>query len=357
MILIILALVIVLYCAQAWTLRNAMTGIRYRSDCSELLVEPDTKFDLITTVSNRSRRFIPFLRLEELLPPESEVHVEKAILRRSYMQELRLVTTVYLMPKSSVKRHVCISLPARGRYQFRGANMRVGDFLGLTETSEYIGSLNEIIVYPKAVPKPSVDDMLGGFLGEISARRFILEDPVLAVGAREYTGREPMKNISWNHSARLGKLMVRQFDYTIEPSVTVMLDMNIFSTEKDESALMENCFSLARSVCMVLEERGFRYDFITNATTANAVARWSYMAEGLGARHYYAILEGMGRASLGSTESFGATMTRVFGRREQNKAMIIITPDRAEEKKRLADRQQAQNGGKTIILYGEDITT
>ena len=357
MILIIIALAIVLYCTEIWSLRNAMTGIRYRSDCSKILVEPDTEFDLISTISNRSRRFVPFIRLEEMLPSESDVHMKNAVLRRTHTQELRLVSSAYLMPKSSLERRICLSLPARGRYLFQGANLRVGDFLGLSETGESFSSMNEIVVYPKAVPRPDVNDMLGGFLGEISARRYILEDPVLAVGTREYTGREPMKNISWSHSARVGKLMVRQFDYTIEPSVSVLLDMNTFQATDNTDKLIESCFSLARSVCMILEEKGIRYDFITNATTANAISRWSYMAEGLGGRHYYAILEGLGRASRRSVESFGATINRIIGKQEQNKATIIITPDRASEKQRLAARLQNQNGGKTIFLYGEDVNS
>ena len=45
-------------------------------------------------------------------------------------------------------------------------------------------------------------DVLSGFLGDVSVRRFIYEDPVLTTGFREYTGREPMKHISWTQSAR-----------------------------------------------------------------------------------------------------------------------------------------------------------
>ena len=357
MILIIIALILVLYCTELWSIRNAMTGIRYRSNCSKILVEPDAEFDLISTISNRSRRFVPFIGLEEILPSEATVHMENAVLRRTHTLELRLISSAYLMPKSSLERRVSLSLPARGKYLFLGANLRIGDFLGLRESGESFSSMNEIVVYPKVVPKPDVNDMLGGFLGEISARRYILEDPVLAIGAREYTGREPMKNISWNHSARLGRLMVRQFDYTIEPSVSVMLDINASPEAENASELIESCFSLARSVCMILEEKSIRYDFITNATTANAISRWSYMAEGQGSRHYYAILEGLGRASLRAFESFSSTITRIVGKQEQNKATIIITPDRNAEKRRLADRLQNQNGGKAVFLYGEDVAT
>ena len=357
MILIIIALAIVIYCTEMWSIRNAMTGIKYQSDCSKILVEPDAEFNLVSTVSNRSRRFVPFIRIEEMLPPESKVHVDRVVLRQTHTRQLRLLSSTYLMPKSSLERSVRLSIPARGTYLFQGANLRVGDFLGISETGEYFASLNEVVVYPKAVPRPDINDMLGGFLGEISARRFILEDPVLSVGTREYTGREPMKNIAWNHSARLGRLMVRQFDYTIEPSVSVVLDMNAQQTARDPDALIENCFSLARSVCMILEEKGIRYDFITNATTANAISRWSYMAEGLGGRHYYAILEGLGRASRRSIESFGATITRIIGKQEHNKASIIITPDRDSGKQRFMEKLQSQNGGNAILLYGEDVAS
>ena len=80
----------------------------------------------------------------------------------------------------------------------------------------------EVVVIPPRCENSNVLRTLGGFLGDISVRRFILEDPLLTVGFREYTGREPMKSISWTQSARVGRPLVKQYDHTVDATVTVL---------------------------------------------------------------------------------------------------------------------------------------
>ena len=58
-------------------------------------------------------------------------------------------------------------------------------------------------------------------------RRFILDDPSLLVGYREYTGREPMKQISWNQTAKTGRLTVRQNDHTTDRIAMVIVNMDL----------------------------------------------------------------------------------------------------------------------------------
>ena len=61
--------------------------------------------------------------------------------------------------------------------------------------------------------------------------RFIMEDPVLRLGYRDYTGREPIKQISWTQTARMGRMMVSCQDYTVERTVTVMLNRTQLRTQ------------------------------------------------------------------------------------------------------------------------------
>ena len=136
-----------------------------------------------------------------------------------------------------------------------------------------------------------------------------------------------MKSISWSQSARTGNLMVRNYDYTTEPSVTVLL--NVECPEEgdgvsDREALIEECYCITHTVCKILEERRIKYEFYTNATSSGAFSNWSYIAEGLGNKHFFTILEGMGRASYRKTEPFSVAVKRVEIRGINS--LIIITP-------------------------------
>ena len=68
MIAFFLVLVAVAIVAEVYTLRHSLDGISYDCRPSEVLVEPGQKVQLITTVTNRKRRMVPFLRLQELVP-------------------------------------------------------------------------------------------------------------------------------------------------------------------------------------------------------------------------------------------------------------------------------------------------
>ncbi len=71
-------------------------------------------------------------------------------------------------------------------------------------------------------------------------------------------------------TARFGKLMVKKYDHTLEPTVTVLLNVECPGNEPDTESV-ERCFSLARTVCEAFEERRIKYGFITNAFAVGAV--------------------------------------------------------------------------------------
>ncbi|MCL2408263.1 MAG: DUF58 domain-containing protein [Oscillospiraceae bacterium] len=355
MIILLGILIVVAAFFQFRAMRNALKGIGYSTLCSKLLVEPDEPLEMVTTISNTSRRFVPFIKLDEVLPRGTTVLDETIRTTIDIKENIRRMSSAYMMPRSKLERRLPISLPRRGRYLFRGAELSGGDFLGWNDEKRSFFALNEVVVYPKAAPVDNLDSVLGGFLGDVSVRRFIMEDPVLTVGAREYTGREPLKQISWTHSAKTARMMVKQFDYTVEPVVSVMLDVNTKKHLEEKEQLIENCFSLARSVCQLLEKKGIAYDFITNSTTGNALSSWSYMGEGLGRGHLFSILEGLGRATYDCIESFGTTIEKMKRHREGNRSVIIITSERDGNKHQAAHRLRELTGGSVTFIYGEDI--
>ena len=345
MIIFIAVLLITAFIIERISLATALDGIEYKYAPSEIIVEPDEQFEVITTLTNTSRRFVPFINLDESLPDHALVHTEGADIRTDYQGKVRHLSTLYMMPRSMLTRAVTISLPKRGLYLLTGAELRGGDFIGLNENSRNYPINAEIVVYPQMSEAPEVLDVLGGFLGDASVRRFIMEDPVLTVGSREYTGREPMKTISWPHSVRMGKLMVKQFDYTLEPTASVLLDVEADDGIVGYQETLEECFSIARTVCQELETRGIKYDFLTNAHTTGALSSWSYMGEGLGHRHLLTILEGLGRASYWHTEPFYKTIEKAVALQDGYKSVIIITPEITPESRLLIDRLQAHTGG------------
>ncbi len=346
--------------AELLSLKDRLKFVRHSLSAATALVEPLEAFELVLETENTGRLPLSYIEIEDKLP--TELIIDPDALQNGFslygaenpeLYGLRLQSSIYLLPRQKLERRVSVSLPKRGRYIFRGATLKSGDFLGFSEKVRYYDQLSEIVVIPAPAPNTPEITALGGFLGDISVRRFIMEDPVLTIGFRDYTGREPQKAISWKQSARLGRLSVKQYDHTLEPSVTVLL--NVQSGEGEAShELVERCFSLARTVSEALEQKGIKYGFMTNATTAGAFGLWSTVPEGLGRAHLSAILEGLGRATYECTEGFESTAERAARMAENGRSHIIITPVEHEGLRFASKRLRDKTGGEVYIVSAQE---
>lgn len=316
------------------------------------VVEPGEPFYVRVSLKNKSRRFVPFLRVCERFEEGIEpVECEAA---RDVRGASHIEFTTWLRPKQSLTRQIPAVIHRRGRYLLPQFQLYSGDFLGLNEQMTTCGRFNEVVAAPKEIAMERLNDMFGGFMGEVSVNRFILEDPVLTLGYREYTGREPMKMISWSQSARTGDLMVKKYDYTMEPTVAVLLNVDAGQENQDE--LLEVCFSLARTVCSMLERRGVKYSFTSNSVLAGAPLDPGATGEGLGQRHYMGILEHLGRA----TRTCNVSMERLL-EKEANRGTaagrILITPGGEHEAVRAVNRLREASSGNLLVLRASEVAS
>lgn len=357
MVAFVIVLVLVALFIEAMSLRGGADRLNYDTWPSRKSVDPDEEFEVVTQLDNPSRFPMSYIRMVETMPSQIKLQTPKKAKGFEYnlgisgnQDVLRSTSTLFLLPRQKLVRRIKATMPNRGRYFFQGATVYVGDFFGTRETVEYYRRAAEIVVLPRRLNDVELCETLGGFLGDISVRRFIMEDPVLTIGYRDYTGREPMKSIAWTQTARKGSLMVKKYDYTLELSVTVILNVEYKSQELQISTI-EKCYSAARTVCETLEEKGVKYGFITNATAAGALGLWSQVGDGLGKNHLITILEGLGRATYSPTESFNYTLARTIRGSEQGRSYIIITPafDEKEYGRQIA-RLREISGGQVHIM-------
>ncbi len=317
------------------------------------LVEPGETFSVEVLLKNNSRRFIPFLRVRERFDRRFRLGGDAAAAAPDRHGKRQVEFTTWLRPRQQAIRAIPVSLPARGRYLLDAFSLSGGDFLGLEEYEKPCGTLNEVVVMPREAPFVRLREVFGGFLGEVSVNRFILEDPVLTLGYREYTGREPMKMISWAQSARGNGLMVKKNDYTLEPSVTVILNVDTPGPNREE--LLEKCFSIARTVCGILERRGVKYSFVSNAIFAGRVIELLSAGEGLGHNHYYGILEQLGRATYEPHLSMERLLQNE-ARRQTASGRVLITPGApaGPSAQRALGRLREAAGGSLLVINAEE---
>jgi len=211
-----------------------------------------------------------------------------------------------------------------------------------------------IITMPRKLDAPHITNALGGFLGDVSVRRFILPDPVLTIGTRDYTGREPLRDIHHAQSARRNRLVVRQYDYTLEPAVTVLLNTAISPTPPRYHKV-EASFCLARTVFEELDNAGAKFSFMTNAESSYT-ERWNDVPDGLGVGHLNELLGGLGCASYATTrESFAQMLIKAINKCEQGRSHVVLTPEDDKSIHPLLNRLREASGGGLIVITPDGV--
>ena len=324
MIAFIILCIIVVSFLQHWILENTPDAVDFNFWPEDNVVDPDESFNIELELKNKERFPIFFIKITSSFAKEFQVNSKVKLAAKKYGVDDRHVTlSTWLKAKQKMQFKIPISISARGRYLLHTPTLHFGDFLGVKEKRRELSLFREVVVAPKEYPTEEVQQVLGKFLGEYSVRRFIFEDPVLTLGFREYSGREPMKMISWKQSAQRQTLMVKEYDHTIEPVLSVLV--NIETQNEEASEEIEKVYSIARSVCSNLEAKGISYDFYTNAQLAGGETH--VITEGLGSRHFSKVMELLGRGMQIHAFSYGKLLqlARETGGRERG--LVIITPD------------------------------
>lgn len=330
---VLVALVLAL---QAYSKKHALDGLEARMMPGDLLAEPGEPFALHLTLRNQKSWPRPMVSLKLHLDPPFEIQntdfAQKDIIGKG--QTIRYA--VWLKPRQEMSWQVNAQLPGRGRYLLEPLYLGSGDFLGMTELSQRATGLQEVVVPPREWPSTALDAAMGGFLGELSVNRFLYQDPILTAGYRPYTSQDPMRSISWKQSARGMGLISKKYDATTEPRVAVLVHADASSEEQMQE--VEDCYSMARTVCRILEEKAVSYRLVVNSTfdvlingALVAGNQWNKPLEtgrGYGTEHFRRALEILGRAAGQPAESCERFCTEYFRPGTQDSCIMVTTePD------------------------------
>ncbi len=299
----------------------------------------DTKLaEPLETISYSGRLlnnwFLPviYMNFSECMPEGAVIIGEKAN---------TISHSLFLLPHRSFKHTVLFTLPERGVYKKGKYYLETGDYLGFQSFVKSYEINADITVMPRLCTDEPVLKILGGYIGDISVRRFIMEDPVLTIGYLDYTGREPMKKISWNHSARTGKLMVKNSDYTVDANAVVVLNMDHGSAEEKEKS-----FEIVRTVCERLEKEHIPYQFMSNGDAGN-------FDEGFGKKHLDQIMINLGRSMIYNYDSFVSLFDRCIRERKMSRSYYIISAPLSSEDRTALNRLQKYCEYELCVLEAE----
>ena len=347
MIALILFLIVgIILAIEAFSLWGNTRRLETEFKLDTSLVEPGEVATLQYSLSNPHRLPLLFVGFTLFFEPAVTVR-EDGEFRRLHVNTgdtgESVVHHFYLPAHSRFTGKVRLSLDRRGRHALGRYFIETGDFLGLYPIIRTDAIAARIICTCEKCGKEELE-LPGGEIGDISVRRFILDDPTMLLGYREYTGREPMKQISWPQTAKVGKLMVRQNDYTTNQVAAVLVNV-----DGARRARMEMCLKMVRTVCEQLEDAKIPYELMSNGDLMS-------VPQGVGREHLFFILRRLGLSRLIDFTSFGSLVERCVRQRRTNCSYIVITPDLGPKGKALMDYLGSHADCRPIVLIpGETV--
>ena len=327
--------------------RDDLRHLHVVFETDSTLLEPGEISTLRYTVYNTSPWPLLFAGLTLRLEPEVELAEDDEWTRLHAVRDFtgtRIDHHFYLLPYRRFSGRLRFRLHRRGLQELGHYYLQFGDFLGLRPVMR-TGDLARQVICTSSSEDLGALDVPGGELGDMSVRRFILDDPTMLLGYREYTGREPMKQISWMQSAKAGRLMVRQNDYTTDRVAVVLVNMDSSRREP-----MERCLTLVRSVCETLEKAGIPYSLLSNGDLFT-------LSEGLGKSHLFFILRRIGLSRLTGFLPFSDLVESCVRRRRSNCSYIVITPSLGDAEEAALARLRRFADRDPIVLYGGGSTS
>lgn len=339
---------------QKLSMRNAAKkdSILYSCKPSVPGCEPNEEFTVLSTITNLSKRPSPVLRIEERFPKQLDIASSHDFNIRSVGEHRIFVSTATIKGRQRVKRSLTASIGRRGEYCFSFAEFHAGDFLGFNEFDYFKDNREFIVIYPHLIENADFLKTFTDTFDSIAMRRRLLEDPISVRGYRDYTGREPMRAISFKQSAVRNKLIAKEYDPTWQESVTVVLDTQYHGEYDLHVKRQEFCFSAARTVCEALEEKGLEYRLVTNAIISDGISTF-YSPGGKGPA-FRKILYGLGSAKNGETCSVGELISSTCTGSLREKTVIFIATRHNDEVNSALSRLKHSIGTDVVEILAEN---
>lgn len=251
------------------TRKKALEKLEIKRECSKYVLSPGEEFKMTTMVENKKWLPVSFLYIEEQIPAEIQRGTNEIYeLRGSYKFYINSYSISWY---ERITRTYNARIDRRGVYMLRALNISVGDVFGFAHESSQKEDVQEIVVYPEVKPLKSIIVENNSIQGESIVKRWIYKDPLYIKGIREYNIEDRMKDIHWKSSLRMNKLMVKDYDYTSERELVMILNVQAgdpYWTYVDKKATERNV-EIAVSIAHQAISEGVPVGLWTNAQVIN----------------------------------------------------------------------------------------
>lgn len=246
-----------------------LRALSYRRYLNKQKVYEGEKIEMVEVIRNMKLLPVPWLRAESRISPYLRFGKQHSA-EREISAEQYHKSVFFLSPYRQVTRRHTITCLHRGFYDIGSVALTAGDMMGMNAKTRQVKYDCSLEVWPRLLSDDELNTPSTRWQGEMAVRRYIQPDPFLVANIRGYMQGDPLRDIHWRATARTGSLQVKVRDYTADPKVLVLL--NVQTSENQWGELMdyeqetvEQGIRIAATLCERAVRFGSEAGFASNA--------------------------------------------------------------------------------------------
>lgn len=205
--------------------RNGLKALSYSRYFSNKVAYVGDSLEMIEEIVNAKLLPLPWLRLESSIARGLEFASQENLGISSGEIYQNHISLFYLKSYRHIKRRHQVTCERRGLYRLESVTMTTGDPFGFTRKNKTYPLSLELLVYPNLLRLEELPLPIHSWIGELPVKRWIVEDPFLTAGIREYSSGDSMGLINWKATARTGMMQVHKKDYSADSRLIICLNV------------------------------------------------------------------------------------------------------------------------------------
>jgi len=355
---LLVAFIVLTLVALAQAALFNITGLKkisYQRSLSRSSAFAGDEIKMVEVIANNKIIPVPWLRVESRMNRALKFHGQQDLM---IQEDLYHRSVFFMWGFRRIRRTHSITCVRRGYYRLETIAMTCGDVLGLYSISKTVPVSIRLSVYPALLDIRDMPTPSKRLMGDILTRRWILPDPYLMNGIRQYCQGDPVKDIHWKATAKTVGLQVKTHDYTASPKLLILLNIDASEDQwgnvsSEYEQYLEYGISLAATMAGWASHNGLDAGFGSNSRIGDGKENDSVliMPEG-GRTGFINMLEHLARLELRRKITFHGYLEGLIKMEPSSMDILIISLYDSARLQEQAGRLRKLGNSVTVQMIG-----
>ncbi len=325
----LIAVLTVLFVLQMLVYRRwSLEKLSYQRRFSKSMVTEGETVEMIETLRNRKALPLPWIRIESKI----DSRLQFARQENLKISDQFHCSVFFLGAFQKITRRHQVLCAHRGYFRLYQTSLTCGDLFGMNEKRMDLPGMVTLAVIPSIPDFTELPESAMRLTGELSARRWILPDPILISGIRGYQPSDDPKDIHWRATARTGSLQVKVRDFTVSPRLIVVLNVQLsealwYRMEPEEQEQVEPAVRCAAALIDWAIGQGMEAGLITNSEMVVPIEGEFFSAPPKGgSAGHESLMLALAQLDLQRRVNFPTLLDRLCQQELQGADLAIVTP-------------------------------